>query len=191
MIEIDELTVMQNDLRHTSQIEKMIQYVKDGGFWTQEALREFATQNKLARVCPVIEIVKFPDSRLMIHDGHHRAVATYLGGRDYLRSDEFALKLWTYEDYLDISFKNRWVTPFDPRLEIRVADFLDFKKKALELAATDEEEAKRYILANRSVYTLPRTVSGVTCLASRYIGNNIDIHKEYNDVEVEYFRAGT
>lgn len=161
MIELDDLMVMQYGLRNSSQIAAMIDFVQSGGFWTKEALKTYAENNSLSRVCPVIEIAKFPDGKLMVHDGNHRTVSVYLGGREYLREDEYIVKNWSYEDYLEISFENNWVTPFDPRTEIRVADIGIFKKKALEISKEDKEKAIAFILDNKLLYSKPRSVYGI------------------------------
>ena len=192
ILELDELTVLQDSLRHTAQVPTMIKYVAEGGFWTQDALRNFAIQQSLPRICPVMEIIRFPDGRLMVHDGHHRAVATKLGGRNFLRGDEYEFKNWSYDDYLLINFENRWVTPFDPRTEIRVPDFGTYKKFVLDLAAKDEAAAIAYIRANKHVYTKVRTVSGISCLTERYLCN-LSESPQYRIAidEVEYFRTST
>ena len=169
-IGLDELTVLQNNLRHISQMESMIAFVESGAFWTVDALSEFAAAHGLPRVCPLIEIASFPDGRLMIHDGHHRAVATNLGGRDFLRGSEYTIKNWDYENYMHINFANKWVTPLDPRSEIRVADIGEFKKNCLDLFSTaGEEAARQYILANKHLYARTRSVSSVAELTERYL----------------------
>lgn len=168
-IPIDELMIMQHDLRNFTQIDEMIKYVSNGGFWTQDALAAFAVKFHHERVCPLMEIVFFPDGQKMVHDGHHRLVSTYLGGRDYVRGDEYVMKLWKYEDYLHINFDNRWVTPFDPRTHVRVADIGVFKKTALDLSKTDADAAKSYIRAHQHTYVEARKWTGVANLAQTYL----------------------
>jgi hypothetical protein len=182
-IEIDDLTVSQDAMRHTAQIAAMIEYIRTGGFWTCDALEKFATDNDL-KVCPLIEIVQFPDGRYMIHDGHHRVVSTYLGGRHFLRGDEYRLKHWTYENYGGINFVNKWVTPFNPKSEIRLPDFWVFKKKVFELLEIDKDAATRYILDNGPLYKRLRTISGVACLADRYNASHIDEEKDDGNLVV-------
>lgn len=184
-IKLGELIVMQDSLRHTVQVPGMIEFVRTGGFWTQESLKAFAVQNKLSRVSPVMEIIRFPDKKLMVHDGHHRIVATYLAGRNYLRGNEYVYNDWSYDDYLEINFGNRWVTPFDPRIEIRAADIGVFKKEALELAKSDPDAAIRFILDSKQVYVKPREVHGVTGLVQKYLNRSEEtqeriIHEHFN-----------
>jgi hypothetical protein len=167
-IKLNELIVMQENLRHTSQIEKMIYFVKNGGFWTEDVLKKYA-ESVGTRVCPLMEVVCFPDGKRMIHDGHHRIVSIYLGGRDYLREDEFILKYWDYKDYLNVNIDNRWVTPFDPRTEVRVPDIGEFKKKAIDLFAADPEKAREFIFKNKMSYIKDRNISWVSSLARNYL----------------------
>ncbi len=185
-IDLDELSVMQDELRHESNfIEEMIQFVSDGGFWTEESIAQYAERIGTNRF-KLMELVQFnEDGRYMVHDGHHRVVATWLGGRSYLRSDEFVLKHWNYTDYQGINFANRWVTPFDPKSEIRIPDISIFKTKAIELAKTDEEAAKKFILENRNIYAKPRLVTGVSNLVDRYLRRSDSYEDELN--ESRYF----
>lgn len=166
---IDELMIMQHNLRNFDQIHDMIDYIAKGGFWTKESLAEFAVKLHHERVCPLMEIVFFPDGKKMVHDGHHRLVSTYLGGRKYIRGDEYVMKMWKYDDYLHINFDNRWVTPFDPRTHVRVADIGNFKKIALELSKIDPAEAEIYIRARQNTYVETRKWSSVANLAQTYL----------------------
>lgn len=186
-IELNKLMVMQDRLRHTAQITKMVEFVKNGGFWTQEVLRQFAVDNGLSRVCPVMEVIVLPDEHLMIHDGHHRAVSIWLAGRTYLRGDEYINKYWTFEDYLGVNFKNRWVTPFDPRTQIRIPDIGPFKKAALDLAAVNEDAAREYIEKNKHQYVLDRNVFGIECLVKQYHEKAMDTVT--HGIDDKYFRT--
>lgn len=188
-INLSQLTVMQDSLRHTAQIPEMIDFVKNNGFWTQNTLKHFAEKYKLPRVCPVIEIISFPDGKYMVHDGHHRIVATYLGKRTYVRGDEYVFKFWKYEDYLEVNFANRWVTPFDPRIDIRIPDFGGFKKEVLDLAAVDEQAARDFIAAKKETYIMKRTISSVDDLVQSYLKNVSTITQGFID-DGKYFRTG-
>ncbi|RDJ35090.1 MAG: hypothetical protein DWQ19_09655 [Crenarchaeota archaeon] len=176
-IGLDELTVLQDSLRHFSQMDGMVDFVSRGNFWTQDKLNDFATERGLLR-CPLIEIASFPDGRLMLHDGHHRAVATNLAGRDFFRSSEFVLKHWDYENYLNVNFDNKWVTPLNIKSEIRVADIGDFKKQALDVLANNgEEEAYKFIRENKKLYAKPRTISSIIELTDRYLMDRSEFHE--------------
>lgn len=158
---------MQDNLRNLTQIPDMIEFVRLGGFWTADNLQKYA-EIKGIRISPLMEVIEFPD-RYMIHDGHHRAVSTFLGGREFIRGDEYVLKKWTYDDYLVENLANRWVTPFDPRTEVRLADFGVFKKYVLSLVEGGKlQEARNYILANKDLYAKVRTVSDIRSLVEMY-----------------------
>ena len=186
---LENLMVMQDDLRHPAQIPEMIEFVRQGGFWTQDVLANYAKNNQLTRICPLKEIIEFPDKKYMTHDGHHRLVSVYLGGRDYIREDEFVIKNWTYDDYLEINFPNNWVTPFDPRTEIRLAEIGKFKKHALDLSKKSPEEAMNFIASNKSSYAKERNVFTIKCLADLYLKEIQYKDKNFcNGIESEYFR---
>jgi len=181
-IGLDELTVMQDALRHSC-IDEMIDFVAGGGFWTKDVLSDYAANSQLTRVCPLMEIVRFEDGRYMIHDGHHRVVATWLGGRDYLRGDEFILKHWKYSNYQNINFVNHWITPFDPRNEVRAADISAFKKHVFSIMEEDPEEAEKFIIDNRFLYVRPRLFTGVADLIDKYLWHSYE--GEINEVRSE------
>lgn len=160
MLGLEELLVIQDGLRNIPQIVTMIKFVKSGGFWTKDELQKYAVEHNI-RVCPLIEIAKFPDGHHMIHDGTHRSVSVYLGGRKYLRDDEYVIRNWLYEDYMEISFENNWVTPFDPRTHIRVCDIGEYKKTVIEIAKRDKTEALNYIQQNKQKYLRERNCHGL------------------------------
>jgi hypothetical protein len=165
MLQLEDLFVMQDDLRHWSNLAEMVEYVQGGGFWTPTYLVEFAASKGL-KVSPIIQISHFEDDFHYLHDGHHRCVATWLGGRNYLREDEYRLKEWKYDQYLEISHANGWYTPFDPRLHVRTADFADFKRKAKERFLADPVKAEKWVRDHGRCYRRDRTFGVVPELAS-------------------------
>lgn len=124
MIQIDELTVMQSGFRNPDQIKEMISHVADGGVFDNKSLLNYSNGKKIKP----ISLVRFEDDRVFIHDGHHRVAAVYLGGRKYLSYDEYEIKNFKYEDYLAINLSVGWITPFDPRTEVRIPDYSSFKE---------------------------------------------------------------
>lgn len=113
---------------------------------------------------PLIQITQFEDVALYLH------VATLLGRRDYLRDDEYNVTARRYADYLEINHPNGWYTPFDPRLEMRKADFGSFKKMAKSLFAADATAAAEWIRANTHQFSHPRTFHTIEELAMKLNG---------------------
>jgi hypothetical protein len=74
---LDTLGIMHDEIRHKHQVVEMSWLVRDGLFWTRDVLRVHA-DNHHTPVPRLIAIAHFPDGRLMIRDGHHRCLATYL-----------------------------------------------------------------------------------------------------------------
>jgi hypothetical protein len=144
---IDKLIPTQQGLRQT--ITQMVKFIKCCGIWDQKALNDYSHS-----FAPLISLSIFPDDKVYVHDGHHRLVATILGGRDFIYPQEYVLQEWTYEQYLEINLAVGWVTPYDPRTHCRKSDFRQYKKKILALPP---EEAVKMIL-NRNEYLEPRTI---------------------------------
>ncbi len=140
MILLADLLVTHKSVRHWDDVQQMAEFVRRGGFWTLDVLKEYAESIGSKRVSPLIQISQFEDEQFFIHDGHHRSVSTHLGARNYLRDDEYEIKAWTYAEYLEINGELNWVTPFDPRDEVRLPDFASFQKEAL----------RRYLLLKES-----------------------------------------
>lgn len=169
---IRNLIIMQQSLRELDQIENMIQFVKDGGFWTQDALKSYAEKHN-KHDYGLIYITRFPDGAEMIHDGHHRTVATYLAGRYILREDEYLICNWTYDAYNDIWFDRGYVTPHDPRTEVRLSNFKAFKEKAIMLSKQNEAQAKQFVLDNRHLFMEPRVMRTVEELTEAYLESKV------------------
>jgi hypothetical protein len=164
MIPLEPLMVMQTDLRHWDHMPTMISHVKSGGFWRSEYLVEYANLNDL-KVSPIIQISRFEDGLIYVHDGHHRCISTWLGGRTYLDSSEYRIRDWKYDQYLEINHANGWYTPFDPRIHLRTADFADFKKKAKEKFLANPAEAEKWIYEHVDYYRRDREIGTVPDLA--------------------------
>lgn len=166
-LDLHSLLILQEEVRDRKQIPPMVDYVFGGGRWTKEALQAYALRNGL-RAGPQILITLLPDGVKMIHDGHHRCLATLLAGRKYLDENEYATLVLTYEQYKEINFKVPYITPFDPMTEVRVPDWSPFKVKALALAINSEDMARQYILAHRELYVRSRTISRLSEMAQKY-----------------------
>lgn len=179
-IELSKLWVSQDGLRDTSQLPAMIEFVRAGNFWTKENLSLFAAINN-QRPPATIEIAEFPD-QLMVHDGHHRCIATLLGGRNYLREDEFHIKQWQYSNYQNPNLKTNWFTPFDPKLEVRKADFKQFKDKIWDISK-ENGEVQNFILANKVMYATTRIFFSLEDLAKNM---NLKGGKKPQEIDYEY-----
>lgn len=143
-MKLHDLIVMQQQLRHIECVPQMMEHVRCGGLWNREYLHSFAKKNNL-RPSPLIQISKFNDGLFYLHDGHHRSVATRLGGRKEFYPEEYEIKTWTYEQYLNINFNIGFVTPFDPRTQCRKAELSHFKKKIRDIAKTNRGYAEELI----------------------------------------------
>jgi hypothetical protein len=125
MIYIDDITITQNGIRNPDQLSKMVEFVRSGGFFNLEALQLHRPDAR-----KIIQLPQFPDGKIYLHDGHHRTASIWLGGRNYLREDEYRLYNETYERYMELNPSEDWYTPFDPRTEVRLPDFFQFKNVA-------------------------------------------------------------
>lgn len=165
---LENLLVLQADLRHWTDMQSMIEYVKNGGFWTKEYLEEYSRIKKLPRVSPIVTISTFEDGAKFVHDGHHRCVATWLGGRNYLRSDEFMISNWKYDEYLEIAPHNNWYTPFNPKTHVRTPDFAAFKAEAKVRFNDNPKEAVDWLYENLDQFRTVRQINSIPELANLF-----------------------
>src|SRR5262249_3040466 len=152
----------------------MMDFVAAGRLWSDDALRQYAARHG-QRPGRLIQLSLFPgegssSGPLVVHDGHHRLVATHLAGRAFLDPAEYQVTPWTYEDYLAINLAAGWVTPFDPRSHVRTADFASWKERVLALAAADRAEAERMIREQAAAYREPRRYTSIAALAGDCCG---------------------
>lgn len=153
-MKINNLIVTQNAIRN--QVSDMIAYVKIGGIFSLENIKAYNNSNSL------IHIARFSDGNLYIHDGHHRCISILLGGRNHLEKQEYYVKDWNYQDYLQINFNVWWVTPFDLKNEVRLPDIFDFKKHIKYLYYNQSpDHAKHYILTNKNKYATMRKIINI------------------------------
>ena len=110
-MKLKDLVVTQESLRNEQQICAMIEFIKDGGKFSENTLEKFARDEDLGRVSPLMQLSLFEDGVYYLHDGHHRAISIFLAGREKLFLDEYEVTEWTYQDYLDVVFLH----PPDPK----------------------------------------------------------------------------
>lgn len=144
-IPISDLVVTQYGYRDDAGVMEMMAYVKAGGDFNAK---------------PLISLFSLDDGRLYIHDGHHRSMAIYLSGRSYLKPSEYAISPFTFKQLQTANFDTGYVTPYDPRVEMRKSDFRIFKKTTKQIYEDQanpnrEKDALDYIRNNRSLYTIP------------------------------------
>jgi len=98
---------------------------------------------------------------LYLHDGHHRVFSIWSSGRTFLHDSEYVTEEYSYERLGKPNPNNHWFTPYDPRIQVRLADFFEFKNNAMKLRGKELEE---YITNNKQKYLKNRTASHISCL---------------------------
>ncbi len=151
-LEITELIPTQNGFRMDLSARKaMYRFVNEGGVFSLDQIRLHTKHPGL------IALAEFEDGKRYIRDGLHRATAIYVA-RDsgLLYPEEYFVEHYTYERWLSAHPENGWYTPFDPRTEVRLANFFDFKDEVLAMIAQGLDPCD-FILHNRHRYSIPRT----------------------------------
>ncbi len=155
---IDILIPTQSGVRHCTQILHMVSFVSSGGVFNKESLNLYAEKNKL-KPSPLIQITKFEDNQMFIHDGMHRLCAIAIAGRKDLLQEEFQIKEFKYEDYILPNIEKGWITPFDPRTEVRIPDLTSWKTAINKIK--DNTELLKFIAENRHLYVEKRNVHSI------------------------------
>lgn len=171
-MKLTDLLVTQNDLRNWQSLPEMADFVRSGGRWDQVARVQYAS-DRVVKVSPAIQITMFEDDALYVHDGHHRCCSTWLGGRTELYPDEYQVSAWTYEQYLEINVPNKWYTPFDPRIHLRVADVAAFKVEAAERFQANPIACVKWIRENAWRFRCAKNLNTVPELAE-CLGRRLD-----------------
>lgn len=164
MIKLNDLYVTQATLRYIDNLPAMIEHVKDHGMWNVRVLKKWAKEHGCTQT-NVIQITHFEDDVYFLHDGHHRAVTTWIAGRKYLHDAEYHIKDMLYSQYADINFEVGWFTPYDPRHEMRFPDVKPFKTEVRKLLEDDPDEAVEFIKKNKYKYCRPHKLMKVPELA--------------------------
>lgn len=164
LISVDNLHPTQCGLRHIGQVVNMVKFVRQGGAFSFAELQKFATDHD-KKANDLIQIRRFEDGKIFIHDGHHRCLSIWLAGREHLLEEEYQISDWLYSQYGEINLQVGYVTPYDPQQETRFADFGPFKIEANKLAETSVEKAIDFIKGNRNKYCEPRTCWHIKDLA--------------------------
>lgn len=157
-LRIEDCFVSQHGLRNVGQLEDMVKFVKEGGRFNREGLTSSG---------PLINIVRFEDGQLYIQDGHHRMCAMVLADRPFMWPDEYTLEDWKYDSYLEVNFDCNWVTPYDPRVEVRYPDYTNYKASVANVRKTDSDLALDFIEKNRDLYCCQRNFYHILALIDR------------------------
>lgn len=152
MIKIDKLIVTQNGLRNEKQLNSMHTFLTGG--------KRFLLEN-LKPPGPLIQIAMFEDGKMYIADGHHRTIAIVLSGRDYLDEGEYEIQQWTYRQWGEVNFQCGWVTPYDPRTHVRVADYSRYKDNIRQHLHIGIDATLLYIKTNKDRYAKPREITTI------------------------------
>ena len=143
-LELASLRVTQVSLRTLRQMADLIEHLAGGGDWGCVATEE------------AIQIVRFEDGELFLRDGHHRCVASLAAGRKALDPFEYKLEDWRYSSWAAPNLETGFITPYDPRTEIRVADLAPHRAAVdAVVSARGRPAAEEYIMANRESYLVP------------------------------------
>lgn len=122
-MDIRQLKLTQDGFRlKRDELLKMAEFVKGGGIFDKASLAAHNPDRT-----SLIAINRFEDGDLYVRDGMHRLAAIHLGGRQELMPEEFFIEEYSYALYLEVNLAENWVTPFDPRIHVRVPEFFGFK----------------------------------------------------------------
>lgn len=182
-ISIDDLIVTQRGIREASLLKEMVKHVEKGGYYTFDVLKNWVENNKpnFSRSTPLIQISRFPDGLLYIHDGHHRVLSMMLAGRKYISKEEYNLKDWEYEEYLEVNFSNNWLTPFDPRVEVRFSEFFNFKNRVWGIYNNQSPQHAYHLIKTKSeLYKTKREVYHIRDILNEIQHNSSSIWHRNN-----------
>ena len=157
---IASLIPTQSGLRDVEQIPAMVEFVQGGGFFSRNAIANWDNEHT-----SLIELARFPDGKVYVLDGHSRTFSILEGGRNQLDPLEYVVYDWSYDDFDQINYDSNWLTPFDPRVEVRVPDFFGFKDHVRMLwAEQSPQHAMHYVYTNRDLYTEQRSFDDIASL---------------------------
>lgn len=163
---LKDLAVTQDGLRHSrDSLRAMVRFVAEGGFWTADELAKHHAAFSLPGPPELIELVSVEDGRCYVHNGHHRAVATWLGGRFHLRENEYQLLDRTYEWFLESNPETGYFLTFDPRIHVRRAEFRTVQREVRSRFEADPVAAETWRAENTDRYRCGRAIRTVPALA--------------------------
>lgn len=138
---ISDLLITQDDFRNFENVRSMAEDVRKG--------KIFHDRYKL------ITILQTEDGLKWVTDGHHALGSLVLGNRPVLYSNEYHLIPMTYAMLNSINWMKGWITPFDPRTHVRLADFHTFKDEIIN-SVEDRNLLEKRIRERYNEYLVPR-----------------------------------
>lgn len=160
MLNLSSVLILQDNVRDMKKVRRLSKHVRAGKLLNADTCINGYNFNKpiiIARFKNEGHLVPSLQSEnlYLLHDGHHRALAIYLGGREFFDESEFEFRdFQSFEDYNSVNFKAYWFTPMNIIQEIRHADIYPFKSCVAKI--TDEQEALKYIEEHRFAYCAAR-----------------------------------
>jgi hypothetical protein len=145
------LRVLQSGLRlPLADLRNMWDYVYYGHYFDQGALKVHNPTH--AGLIVITEMQS--DGRRYVRDGLHR-VCMLCASRRAIAPMEYVMETGLdYDDFNAINVAHNWVTPFDPKTEVRLPDFRAFKQEVL---AQPTGQVAAFISGNRHRYCTRRT----------------------------------
>ncbi|MDE2508633.1 MAG: hypothetical protein KGM43_15590 [Planctomycetota bacterium] len=163
---LKDLAVTQDDLRHSrDSLRGMVRFVAGGGFWTADQLAKHHAAFSLPGTPELIDLVRVEDGQCYVHNGHHRCVATWLGGRFHLREGEYRLFDRTYDWFLESNPDAGYFLTFDPRVHVRRAEFRSVQQELRERFEANPLAAEAWRAENTDRYRCGRAIRTVPALA--------------------------
>jgi hypothetical protein len=152
-LDVRTLQTIQDGFRATrAERAAMLDFVRAGGIYS---LPLDSSTNTARQRCILIERVA--DGTLYVADGLHRVVSVLLGRNPpLLWPKEFTVREVTYQMYAEIDPAGGWITPFDPRIEVRFANLATFKRDVSDIIKGGSDPSA-FIRSHKHLYCRPRT----------------------------------
>eukprot|EP01119_Soliformovum_irregulare_P006944 TRINITY_DN19354_c0_g1_i1.p1 TRINITY_DN19354_c0_g1~~TRINITY_DN19354_c0_g1_i1.p1 ORF type:complete len:256 (-),score=23.95 TRINITY_DN19354_c0_g1_i1:32-730(-) len=170
-LNISDLYCTQTDLRHADVLPSISRLVRDGGILNHVTVaKHLEKQTSIDTEPHLVVIAKgFEDGRRYVWDGHHRLLGIWNAGRKFLYPEEFLFMAADYKLCSSIRYDLGFVTPYDPKSEVRSSNFAAFKGKILKMALElGEDVATDEIHKSKSIYSSPRKVNTIPELHELY-----------------------
>ena len=159
-IHLAALKTTQSWVRSINQVKKMLAHVQNAGIFTIDNIKQFHPEDS---TFPLIRVSQFPDGSHYLHDGHHRAVSIWLGGRDILLPGEYEIQYFpSIAKYAEVNPGAGWYTPINLDSEVRLPDTRVYKRLIQEV---EPEHIPILVKDLKSMYATPRIYDNVVELA--------------------------